>query len=175
MSEGIGSITCDFTQIQQLLRELPDKFVIKDVKRVQADKWQMVADEAKRLVPVDTGRLQEMIAVKAGFSKRTGVVFATCGLRKIGAKERLKVRAKKYQRSIGYTNVKTDGIEYDAYYGVFVEFGAPAHNQHPHPFMRPAFDSKRGAVLDEYQSELQTVLEQEFAKLKEAPKKRIGK
>lgn len=165
-----GSVKCDFKDIAGLLRQLPDKFIKQDVRVVQKEQWEEVAKEARRLVPVDTGRLKEMIVVKAGYSKKAGAVFATVALRRIGRRERGKVREKKLQRSLGYA-VKTDGIEYDSYYGVFVEFGD--QHQKAQPFMRPAFDTKHREILANYTVALEARLTRRLEKLKDAPTKRI--
>lgn len=167
-----GSVKCDFTNIAELLRKLPDEFIKKDVATVQRKQWERVAEAARKTAPVDTGRLREMIVTKSGFDKKTGTVFATVGFRKIRAKERRRIRQQNHRRYLGET-VKGQRLEYDAYYVVMVEFGAPANNQPPRPFFRKAFDENFQEVLNDYGAELEKKLTWRLEKLSRAPKKRI--
>jgi HK97 gp10 family phage protein len=167
-----GSVKVNFKDCAALMRDLPDKYIKKTVKKATLNQMEKMADVAKNKVPVDSGRLKEMITTKGGYSKKNGVVFATMGLRKIRAKERGKIRLKNLQRSLGYA-VKSSGIEYDAYYGVFVEFGTKY--QRAQPFARPAFDETHRDVINEYPAECEAGLAYELQKLNNAPTKRIGK
>lgn len=168
-----GSVKCEFANIADLLRKLPDEFIKKDVRTVQRQQWEKVADAARRTAPVDTGRLREMIVTKAGYDKKTGTVFATVGFRKIRSKERRRIRAQNIRRSLGEA-VKGQSLLYDAYYVVFVEFGAPGHHQPARPFFRRAFDDHFQEVLDSYGSELEQKLTWRLEKLsRDAIKKRI--
>lgn len=162
-----GKIQCEFKEIAGLLRDLPDKFIVQDVRKVQRDQWDRVSDEAKRLVPVDTGRLQEMIMNKAGYARSKGVVFSTVGLRRIRKKERIKIQARKAQGKAR----KSDALEYDAWYGVFVEFGT--RKMQKEPYLRPAFDKLYRPILSDYTDELKARLERRLDKLNSAPKRKI--
>lgn len=163
-----GKITGDsnFAAIAKGLRELPDKFVVQDVKAIQKECWMTVKNAAIAKAPQDTGRLREMIIVKVGYSKRTKQVFAIVGLRKIGSKERAKIRKRKEEGKL-----KTFVAESDAYYGVFVEFGT--RFQRSQPFMRPAFDENFRSVFTEYGAKLRARLENRVRKL-ERQKRRVA-
>jgi HK97 gp10 family phage protein len=149
--------------IGEMLRELPDKVVTRKLAAIQKKLMQEIQERAKELVPVDTGRLRETIIVKAGFNKQQGVVFSAVGLQKITWRMRKNIRKKKEAGTISKT-----ALESDAYYGKFVELGAPGHNQKPEPFLRPAFDEQHVTILNEYKKEVSDVLEAEFRKMGKA-------
>lgn len=162
-----GQVQCDFQPIYKALKELPEKFVLQDVKTEQRNAWKTVLEAARRNAPVDTGRLQEMIVMRVGYSKKNQQVFAIVGLRKIKRKERERIRQRKIERKISAT-----AHEYDAYYGVFVEFGTEF--QDAQPFMRPAFDENFRTVLVKYGEKLRLRLEARIASLKQIPRQPLG-
>lgn len=163
-----GSVQIEFRRIRELLEQLPDNLIKKAIKTAARKNWEIVLKAAKEKVPVDTGRLQETISLKYGYDKKNKVIFATVGLRKIRAKERRRIRARKAAGKVG----KGSGIEYDAYYGVFVEFGAPGQPgpQKAEPYMRPAFDEKYRQALDGFTRDCEMGLESELRKMAQAPK-----
>lgn len=163
-----GKITVNYARIRELLHELPDKFIKQVVTRAARKNWEVLLKAARAKVPKDTGRLEETITLKSGYDKRKGIIFATVGLRKIRAKERRRIRARKLAGKVG----KGSGIEYDAYYGVFVEFGAPGQPgpQRAEPFMRPAFDENYRQALDGFNADCEAGLEAALNKLKQAPR-----
>lgn len=167
-----GSVNIDFADIRELLKQLPDEFILKDIRQVQRKEWSKVADEAKRLAPMDTGGLRKMIVTKVGYDKRNKVVFANFGLRKIRTKERQRIRDQNAKRQFN-PGVKGGGLEYDAYYGLYLEFGT--RKMKAQPFMRPAFDNNFHQVLSDYADALKQKLEWRLEKLKNAQRKKMGK
>lgn len=158
----------NFQAIAKALKDLPDKFVKSDVRAIQVECMKIIQRAAIDAAPVDTGRLREMIIIKSGFSKKLGKVFVTVGLRKIPGKERLKIQANKVAGKLSQT-----AIEYDAYYGVFTEFGT--EHQKAQPFMRPAFDENYRAVFVLYGEKLRMRLERRLVALKSgSPSRRIA-
>ena len=178
--------TGNLLAVAKAMRELPDKFVVEDVKRVQKECWEIVRQAAIENAPEDTGRLKEMIQMKIGYSKKNKMVFAMIGMRRIGRKERAKIqnikqfgrevtRTEKYEfgaakltRKVrefrGPTRKELDALEYDAYYAVFVEFGT--EHQAAQPFMRPAVDENFKTVFVLYGQKLRERIAKRIAQLK---------
>lgn len=174
--------------VAEAFRQLPEKFILQDVKAVQRECWEMVRKAAIAKAPEDTGRLKEMIQMKVGYSKKNKMVFAMIGLRRIGKKERHKIKdIKQFGRQVtrtekiksddgeviltrkvkvlrGPTTKELNALEYDAYYGVFVEFGT--EKQSAQPFMRPAFDENFHSVFTRYGEILRTKVEKRIVQLK---------
>lgn len=165
-------IKCDYARVRELLEQLPDNLIKKSVKKAAKKNWEIVQKEAISRVPVDTGRLKETILIKSGYSKRQGTIFATVGLQKITKKARQRIRARKAAARDAGKVLKGNGIEYDAYYGVFVEFGAPGQPgpQPAEPYMRPAFDEKSQKALGGFNKDVEAGLEAEFKNLNKAPR-----
>lgn len=116
------------------VREMDQRFdrIEKSVRRRQTQiaeqAAEIVAEEARRLVPVLTGELRDSIIVSA---TRLGGAF------------KMDMRTDGVVRF--YVGPKKGGGHPDGFYGHMVEFGTI--NAGPHPFMRPAFDNTRGQVL----------------------------
>lgn len=153
-------MTARFAPIKDMLRELPDKFIVKDVRAEIRDGAKQFMEEAKARCPVDTGLMRESIIMKSGYNKREGIVFGVVGIRKIGKRERLRIQQKKLER-------KLPGVaqEYSAYYAHFVEFGT--EKMQAKPFMGPTFDEKSHPVLNSVTDGLTDRLSGELQKLKE--------
>ena len=154
------TVKADFAPIAKMLKELPDKFVVKDVKAEIKAGAQIFQEEAKKRCPVDTGLLRESIIVKAGYSKRDGVVFGKVGIRKIGRRELKRIREKKIAGKL-----PSFSQEFDAFYAGMVENGT--EKMKPHPFMAPAFDEHAQEVLSDVTDGLKERLERDLSKLKE--------
>lgn len=102
---------------------------VKDGQRAAVMKAaEIVADEARRLVPVLTGNLRDSIVVSE---------------RQLGGAFSMDRRVRGVSHSV-YVGPRTGG-PHDGFYGHMVEFGTV--NAAAHPFMRPAFDNTRGEVL----------------------------
>ena len=84
-----------------------------NIKLALAEGGKIVEAEAKRLVPVDTGKLKESLKATATFNMKTGYGIA--------------VTAEKL----------------DPFYAHYVEYGThdPEHHQAAQPYMRPAIDN----------------------------------
>ena len=115
-------------EVIKKLRELSQTKIKKRVKKAVADGADLVRDEAKRLVPVDTGRLRESIIARTARRGISGVVIADyppdAGTRK----------SKTRKQAAGSTE----------YYAFAVEYGT--RTMPAQPFMRPAMLNKREEV-----------------------------
>lgn len=120
-------------QLDELPKRL-SKNIMRGALRAGAN---VIANEARALVPVDKGQLKASIRVSDGFRQGTGVPYAT-----ISAGSRYDVyKGKGRKTSLSYKTVDASGkITYHAaYYASFVEYGTAFMGSRP--FMRPAFDS----------------------------------
>lgn len=116
---------------------------------------ELIAEEARALVPVRTGNLRDSIEVSTKLNDRQDRVTT------------------KESRAEVYVGPRSGGGDPDGYYGHMVEFGTSAgakggrnaagrkvYRTHPgnppQPFLRPAFDAKEqqalGAIADELRS-----------------------
>ena len=175
-----GKVKADFRDISKMLKEIgSDKFIKRDVLAEQKKGAETFRLAAAEKVPIDTGHLKDQIIVKSGFNKKTGVVFATVGLRKLGRKDRTKLAKKNaekdFQRSVGYSDVKENESLQDGWYGLFVEFSAPGQPgpQQAKPFMRPAFEENKQPVVSTYKSGLEARLQKAIDKMKKLPKEKL--
>lgn len=108
------------SELQSSLNKLPDKLRDNALKNASAAGARVIRNEAKRLVKVDSGTLQDSIVVVRTFKQR-------------GRRVKLK----------GAVVLGIKGVA--RYYAHLVEFGSS--KQSPHPFMRPALDSKASEAL----------------------------
>jgi HK97 gp10 family phage protein len=66
-SQGLGSIKVDgLRELQRQLRTLDNKAMKAELRKVNKDAATIVADEARNLVPVRSGRLRASIGARAG-------------------------------------------------------------------------------------------------------------
>lgn len=133
-------------ELARALKELPLKLEVRVMNGALRGGAKVIAEEAKRNVPVRTGALRESIKIRRRANKRAGFInyYVTAGGRKKG----------------------------QAWYAHLVEFGAKAHEirpakakslfiaglfreivKHPgaraKPFLAPAFSSRAGDAVAE--------------------------
>ena len=109
-------------ELNSALKQLPDKLQEKALKNAMAAGARVIRNEARERVPVGQGprHLRDMIVVSKSLKRRG---------------RRLNLR--------GYVVV---GIKEEGrFYAHLVEFGSI--HAAPHPFMRPAFDTKKEEAL----------------------------
>lgn len=106
-------------QLAQLAAGLPEPVVHQALR----DGVQLIADEAQRLAPVDTGALRDSISVT---DDRDGDLYG-----RPGVENGISV-------FVGPVGSTEDG---DVAYAKYVEFGTTRHGAQP--FMRPAIESRR--------------------------------
>lgn len=149
MARGMVTLK-GFKQLEKKLLGLEKKVAKKLVRRALRDGAKIIHQEARLRVPVKTGRLRRSIKVKA-------------------AKKR-----KKHQVAIIVQCGEGDFVG-DTFYGGMIEFGyekvpvyrgsdgrfrsakrgtQPTTTVPPQPFMRPAFDSKKGAAVSAIENTL---------------------
>lgn len=100
-------------KVMQAFNSLSKNMAGKAMRKALRDGAKVVADEARNLCPVDTGRLRDSIRVRAGRRKKDYIRMVVIS----GKGDRL--------------------FSGETYYGSFVELGS-VHNKPPEPFMRSA-------------------------------------
>lgn len=128
-----------FAEIDRNLREFPKQVQRRVIRASLTAGAKVIADEAARRVPVDTGNLRHSVRVRS--TARSGVPKAL-----VMAGHRSKVYKNGRSRKASKKNGNTP-----PYYAYYIEFGTakmPAQ-----PFMRPAMDYKNrealGVIADE--------------------------
>jgi len=127
-------------ELNKALQQLPDKLQDKAIKNAMAAGARVIRKEAKRLVPVETGTLQESIVVS-----RT-------------------VQQKGRRRTIKGGVVV--GIKDEArFYAHLIEYGSS--NSSAHPFLRPALDNQSRAAINKIGPKIGSEVEKQARKLGE--------
>lgn len=185
-SRDIGGVVRidGLAELQRNLEELPAKIeqnVMRGALRAGATE---IADEARRLVPVNSGQLRESIRVSVR-PMPGGRIIATV---KAGGRFKVYTAGKAIKGAPYRTSREGGGIDYHApFYAHFVEFGTARHwirpknrkslfiagllreaVDHPgaraKPFMRPAFDGKAQAALEAMAQYIRNRLPREIKK-----------
>jgi HK97 gp10 family phage protein len=128
------------SELSRRLKELPQKVAKGHLKFSVMSAARLVRDEARKLAPVDSGRLKKSIIIKFQPRKSTKESATYYVLAKRGKKYQ-KVQRTRTVVVGGKRQKMTTIINQDAYYWRFVEFGTA--RQKPQKFMRPAFEKKR--------------------------------
>lgn len=128
----VGANVRGLAELAQALKDLPASIASKNggpLARSVKAAADLVADEARRIVPVKTGKLRDNIVVR---------------------------RSAKPQGTEGYTVTARAGRgpkdPNGAYYAGIVEFGSSTHQAQP--FMRPAIESQADAAVKVIADEL---------------------
>jgi HK97 gp10 family phage protein len=112
-----------FRELDRALAKLERGPTVEQERAALRAGGQLIVEEARRLVPVDTGDLRDSIAVT---DDRDARVYG-------------KVNGADVSVFVGPVGSTEEG---DVYYARFVEFGTRRHGAQP--FMRPAIAAKRG-------------------------------
>lgn len=132
MADTIKMDVHGLKELERKLRELPEKLAKNGLRAAVAAGSRLVASEARRRVPVDSGTLKRSIYTKQIREESNNQQQTFYVGSRHGKKEQAKGR--------------------DAYYFPFVEFGtekSPAH-----PFMRPAFESTKEKAVEAVKTKL---------------------
>lgn len=164
-----------FSELEAKLAELPNNIAKNATVRAMRRAGDMMAEEQRRLAPHGpTGNLAESIRVTAKSRNLTGLMEYSAALNGGGSHRdaQLAMRAARRGGSEGTRIFMLIGAT--APHAHLVEFGTverfhksgksvgvmPAQ-----PFIRPAFDAKKGAVLAAIKSELTAEIERTTARL----------
>jgi HK97 gp10 family phage protein len=120
------------SDLQTSLRELPDATAKAVLRRLARKRLQPIIDHAKSLVPVEEGDLRDGLNVSSKLSKR---------------QRGLRGKAKEGAHDIEmYAGARPDPAAH------LQEFGSSHHGAQP--FLRPAWDAGRHALLDGLKDDL---------------------
>lgn len=145
-----------FKELDKALGELP-KAVAKGVLVRTLNKAAApIAEEARRLVPVDTGALRDSIAVSTRIKNRAGAAeFSAAmrsGLGKGAAVQAMRDARRAAKGSQSFAMVHVGPAVPKGFHGHLVEFGT--EHSGPQAFMRPAWDGQKMGALDTIKREL---------------------
>lgn len=144
-----------FKELDAALAELPRAVAKGALTRTLRKAAEPIAEEARRLVPVDTGDLRDSIAVSAKIKNRAGAAEFAAAMR-AGLGKGAAVQAMRDARRVAgqdYSAVMHVGPSVPkGFHGHLVEFGTV--DTPIQPFMRPAWDSQKRVALDTIKDEL---------------------
>jgi len=126
-------------QLERKLARLPDRVLNRVVRRASAKAMIPVSRSAKANAPRETGLLAKSIGRKTKVFKSGGTVQTVVGPR-LG-----------FKQMVTLPNGKTM-LRNPFKYAHLVEFGT--RHSAAKPFMRPALESNKGAIIAVYRSEL---------------------
>lgn len=133
-------------EVSQKLKKLPKNIRNRHVGKALRAGGKLVRDEARLHAPVATGLVRKNVAMRTSTGARAG--------RNADVKVRIGIISDKTGRETGT----------DAFYWRFHEFGTskmPAQ-----PFLRPAFEGKKGQVLNTIVRQLRTGIRKEARRVR---------
>lgn len=154
-------------EIGEKLRMLSTKMNREIIRKAVRAGANVIKDEMKRRVPVDSGELRDNI-ISTAHPMKNGEGFEAV----VGVRYRRKVAAKsrgRFGRKSGKWNKDASlapSTEDPGVYARFVELGRPNQKGHTHqaaqPFMRPAFDTKADEAARTIAASIDQQLKDEF-------------
>lgn len=141
----MGSVTVQvkgLAEINQRLSQLGPKVERTVVRKALAAGAAVIRDEARLRAPVYTGNVSEGHPPPGTLKKSIWQKYIPEASRSGRTVFFVGVRHGKGRQSVGKKS-----LNLDAYYWWFVEFGS-RNNRPARPFMRPAYEAKKGAAVD---------------------------
>ena len=133
-------------ELGEALKQFPEVLGKKYLRKATFLAAQVIEQDAITHAPVRTGNMKDAIAIFKRKDDPSTAHYAI-GVRKI----KLNRKMKNVFRIVRRAGMKL-GIQGDAYYWRFVEFGTakmPAH-----PFLRPAFEAQKMAAIEKFRTSL---------------------
>lgn len=137
------------------LNQLPERIAAKALSAAVAKGAQVVVKEVKAKVPVLTGLLKRMIRATRG-KRRGWEASAFVTIRRLSRK-----KIAEFKRATGKQARDNPN---DPWYWKILEFGKS--NRTRHPFIRPAFDTKKEEAAKVIGEALDAAIQKEAAKLR---------
>lgn len=159
-------------ELEKALAQLPKAIARNVLRRTLIKAGEPMAEEARRLAPVESGKLRDSIEVSARVKNKVGgSEFAAAmrsGLGKDAAVAALRQarREAKGQSSFAEAFIGPARGRGVIRYAHLVEFGS-VHNRPPRPFMRPAWDTRKQQAL--------VIIRQELGKEIISAARRLGR
>jgi HK97 gp10 family phage protein len=138
-------------EIQAVLQDLSKATARNVVKRVLLKRAQPIVEAARTRAPVRAGKLRDSIIAQARGGNAGKAAFAKA-MRGGASRAEAGRAAREANRAAGSTVEVVIGPHDGAFYASLVEFGT-AHSS-PKPFMRPAWDTTKGKLLDGLQDDM---------------------
>ena len=150
-------MTESFKKVMKALDKLPTAIQEKVVVGATRSATKVVANEAKRLAPVDTGRLKLSISVAKAKKKDTKENHV-----KFYAVPKTKLR-KTISATVNGKKAKLKTVDY-SYHAHFLEFGTSKMSAKP--FLRPAVENTLQESVKAFQDYALKRVDKEIAKLR---------
>ena len=158
--------------LAKALHALPNAVFNRVIRGANMKLMRPVLKRAKALAPVRFGLVKEALGIKTKTYPKKGVVFTAVGIRAgfhkaIGSEVKRKAIRGEGGKFQSAGTKKFNYVLSPSKYAHLVELGhggpmpAPAH-----PFVRPAWDGQRSAMLPRYKLLLKEGLEREAARLR---------
>lgn len=123
------SLTMDTRELDAQLTALPKSLANKGARKATRAAAKVVLEDAKRLVPIDTGELERSLKVRA------------------------RKRSRRNKGTVGHAVVTGEDLfRGDQFYGGFVELGT--QHREADPYLRPALWGNQAKIFDEYKKVL---------------------
>jgi HK97 gp10 family phage protein len=152
-------------ELDRALAELPKATARNVLRRVLTKRARPIVETAKQLVPVDTGRLRDSIAVSPRLGTKAGNAEYAAAMRAGLGKEAAASALRDARRAAG-----GQGSFAEVYVGPgrlphahMVEFGTA--KMAPRPYLRPAWDAHKDGILDGIKDDLWMEIQKSAARL----------
>lgn len=148
-----------FRELEKALAQLPKSIAKNVLKRTLLKAGEPIAEEARRLAPVDSGKLRDSIEVSTRVKNKVGrSEFAAAmrsGLGKTAAVAALRQARREASGQASFAEAFVGPARGRGVipYAHLVEFGGP-RNKPPRPFMRSAWDGQKQQALTIIRREL---------------------
>ena len=107
------NLIADINELDRMLEQLPKKLRNKGARKATREAAKIVLEDARRLVPVDTGQLESSLKVRA------------------------RKRSRRNKGTVGHSVTTSEGLfKGEEFYGGFIELGTSKFEGDP--FLRPA-------------------------------------
>jgi HK97 gp10 family phage protein len=136
------------------LHKLPERVAARALSAAVAGGARVVVKEAKARVREDTGLLKRMLRATRG-KRKSWEATAFVTVRRLSRKKIAEFKRK--------TGKKSSANPLDPFYWAILEFGKSDRTRHP--FIRPAFDSKKEEAAKEIGVALDKAIQKEAKKL----------
>jgi HK97 gp10 family phage protein len=143
-------------ELDEALKELPKATGKNVMRRVARNALGMVIAAARPLVPVDDGQLRKSLAVSTKLSKRQATLA-----RRDEAEGKASITVYAGASALPHAHL----IEFGTKERVQKTTGRRTGRVKAKPFMRPAWDAKKGAVLDSFKSDMWTEIQKAAKRL----------
>lgn len=156
-----------FKELDSALAQLPKAAAKRTLQRTLIKAGQPIADEATALAPRDTGELAGSLAISTRIANNAGKAEFAAVMRSggtsgearqamIGARRASAGESSFAMAFVGPAKPKLKGraAKAAAIKRIVMEFGSAKRGISPRPYMRPAWDSRKGEALDIIKREL---------------------